>query len=47
MDLAAYVNNLTDEEYVTGGLNVVDTLGYASSTYGAPRTYGASIEWNF
>ncbi len=47
VDLAAFVNNLTDEEYVTGGLNVPDSLGFASATYGAPRTYGASVQWNF
>ncbi len=47
VDLAAFVNNLTDEEYITGGLNVPDSLGFASATYGAPRTYGASVQWNF
>jgi len=46
-DLAAYINNALDEDYVTGGLNVIDTLGWAAATYGPPRTYGASLRYNF
>ncbi|WP_439133532.1 TonB-dependent receptor [Pseudomaricurvus sp.] len=46
-DAAAYVNNATDEAYVVGGLNVLDSLGWASATYGAPRTIGASLRYQF
>lgn len=44
---ATYVNNATDEEYVVGGLNVIDALGWAAFTYGAPRTIGASLRYEF
>ena len=46
-DAAVYVNNATDEEYVIGGLNVIDSLGTAAATYGEPRTIGASLRYNF
>lgn len=44
---ATFVNNATDEEYVVGGLNVIDALGWAAFTYGAPRTMGASVRYEF
>lgn len=46
-DLALYVDNATNEDYVTGGLNVMTSLGVNVSSYGAPRTFGASIRYNF
>ncbi len=46
-DLAAFVNNAFDEEYITGGLSVPDSLGWVAASYGAPRTYGASLRWTF
>jgi len=46
-DLAAYVNNAFDEDYITGGLSVPDSLGWVASNYGAPRTYGASLRYRF
>jgi iron complex outermembrane receptor protein len=46
-DLAAYVNNAFDEEYITGGLSVPDSLGWVAASYGAPRTYGASLRYRF
>lgn len=46
-DFALYAKNLTDEEYVIGGLNVLESLGYAASTYGPPRTIGASLRYSF
>ena len=36
-----------DEEYVTGGLSVPDSLGWVAASYGAPRTYGASLRYRF
>ncbi len=46
-DAAIYVDNLNDEEYVQGGLNVIESLGYTGYNYGAPRTYGASFRYSF
>lgn len=46
-DVAAYVNNVTNEEYVLGGLNVIESGGYAAYHYGDPRTIGASVKYSF
>lgn len=46
-DLAVWGRNLGDEEYGVGGLNVLDSLGWASNVYGAPRTWGASVRYRF
>ncbi|WP_439133531.1 TonB-dependent receptor, partial [Pseudomaricurvus sp.] len=45
-DFAAYMNNVSDEQYVLGGLNVIDVF-YTGYTYGAPRTFGASVRYQF
>ncbi|TGD70451.1 TonB-dependent receptor, partial [Mangrovimicrobium sediminis] len=47
IDVAAYVNNAFDEEYVTGGLSVPEDLGIVANTYGPPRTFGAALRYNF
>ncbi len=47
IDLAVYVNNAFDENYVTGGLSVPEDLGIVSNTFGPPRTFGASLRYNF
>ena len=46
-DAAVWVNNATDREYATGGLNVLDSLGWAANVYGPPRTIGASLRYSF
>lgn len=46
-DLAVFVNNATDEKYVLGGLNVLDSGGYSAYHYGDPRTVGASVRYSF
>ncbi|GAB3102413.1 TonB-dependent receptor [Aestuariicella hydrocarbonica] len=46
-DFAAFVNNASDEEYQVGGLNVISSLGLFAPTYGAPRTVGASLRYQF
>lgn len=46
-DVALYVDNATNEDYVTGGLNVMTSLGVNVNSYGAPRTFGASVRYNF
>lgn len=45
--VSAFVNNATDEEYQVGGLNVIDSLGVFAPSYGAPRTVGASLRYDF
>lgn len=47
LDLAAWVKNIKDEQYQTGGLEVLDTLGWAARVYGPPRTWGASLRYRF
>lgn len=46
-DSALTVSNLTDEEYVIGGFNQIDSLGLVESAYGPPRTVVASLQYNF
>lgn len=46
-DAALFINNAFDEEYITGGLSVPDSLGWVAASYGAPRTYGASLRYRF
>ncbi len=47
LDLAVYVDNLADEDYLVGGKSVPEQLGWVDATYGPPRTYGASLRYNF
>lgn len=47
VDVAAFVNNAFDEDYITGGLSVPEDLGIVANTYGAPRTFGAALRYNF
>jgi iron complex outermembrane receptor protein len=47
IEVAAFINNAFDEDYITGGLSVPDSLGYVAATYGPPRTYGVSVRYNF
>ncbi len=46
-DAAVWVKNLEDKSYVTGGLHVLDSLGWAAEVYGPPRTVGASLRYTF
>ncbi len=46
IDLRAYVKNLTDEEYATGGVSVW-TTGFITYILGAPRTYGFELRYRF
>lgn len=47
VDVSLYVDNATDEDYVIGGLNVIDILGLNAPTYGPPRTFGAALRYSF
>lgn len=45
--LGAYVKNLTDEFYVNGVIDIVGSTGIGVSSYGAPRTYGMTLGYEF
>ncbi len=45
-DVRAYVKNLTDEEYATGGTSVW-TTGFITAILGPPRTYGLELRYRF
>lgn len=48
LDIGAFVNNLTDKDYIIAGLGLFgSTLGYNSVVYGAPRTYGLQMTYRF
>ena len=47
LNLTLYVDNLTDEAYFQGGFTVAQTVGAATLTPGAPRTYGLEMTYNF
>jgi iron complex outermembrane receptor protein len=46
--LALFVNNLTDEEYLTYTFDFAGALGFNQLLYGKPRWYGGSVmyRWN-
>ncbi|MGC1509076.1 TonB-dependent receptor [Ketobacter sp.] len=46
-DSSLTFSNITDEEYVSGGFNQIDSLGLVESAYGPPRTIVASLRYNF
>ncbi len=47
IDLAAYVKNVTDEEYTLGGIQLYTTLGLSTKAFGEPRTYGFEVRYSF
>jgi iron complex outermembrane recepter protein len=48
LDVLAYVRNLTDKEYKTGGLQLyTGATGYINATYGQPRSYGMQLRYRF
>lgn len=46
LDLALFVNNLTDKKYFTGG-QPVPQLGYSQRIVGAPRMFGVEARFRF
>jgi len=46
-DLALFCNNVTDKDYITGGRNIPESLGWADFTFGPPRVIGLSARYNF
>ena len=48
VSVAAYVRNLTDEEYITGTNNqLTSQFGTASYLYGQPRFFGVELRYDF
>jgi iron complex outermembrane receptor protein len=47
VDLAVFVNNLTDKVYATGGISSLVTVGLAQKYYAAPRTAGVQLSYRF
>jgi iron complex outermembrane receptor protein len=45
-ELAAFVKNMTDEEYLVDAFDVAD-FGFDELVYGDPRTYGVSLTYRF
>jgi iron complex outermembrane receptor protein len=45
--LAAYVRNLADKEYYTGGFALSASLGVNSVAIGTPRMFGAEVSYDF
>ena len=45
-ELAVFVKNLTDEEYIVDAFDVSD-FGFDELVYGDPRTYGVSLTYRF
>ena len=47
VNLAAYVNNLTNKQYYTGGISLSSVTGANSALPGAPRMYGFEVGVKF
>jgi iron complex outermembrane receptor protein len=46
-EATVFVNNLTDERYVTTGFDLATLCGCAEEAYGKPRWYGAQLRVNW
>jgi iron complex outermembrane recepter protein len=47
LDLSFFMTNATDEEYILGGLPLINSVGVATLTYGAPRMFGFRLGYRF
>lgn len=47
VNLAAFVNNLTDYNYAVSSISVLQSLGMAVNLYGTPRTVGVELQYKF
>jgi iron complex outermembrane receptor protein len=45
--MAAFVKNLTDKEYYTGGFALTASLGVNSVAVGTPQMFGAELSYEF
>jgi iron complex outermembrane receptor protein len=46
-EIAAFVNNFTDEEYLVYTFDFTGTFGFNQQAYGRPRWAGVSFRYNF
>lgn len=46
-NVTAFVDNLTDKEYLQGGFALPDLMGGADFVKGPPRTYGVEVFYEF
>jgi iron complex outermembrane receptor protein len=46
-EIAAFVDNVTDEEYLVYTFDFTGTFGFNQLAYGKPRWYGVSFRYNF
>ena len=44
---SAWVRNITDEEYLSSGQDIIVALGFAHRIQGMPRTYGVEVGYRF
>jgi iron complex outermembrane receptor protein len=47
LDISAYCHNLVDRQYRTFGIDLRDQIGYMTSNFGDPRTFGLQLTYNF
>ena len=45
--VSAYVNNITDEDFVIGGQPLYDSWGFGGYVYAPPRMYGAELTYRW
>jgi len=46
-EIAIYGRNILDKRYITGSLNVANSLGFAFANVGNPRVVGIQLSHNF
>ena len=47
LDVAVFGRNLFDRKYRTHGIDFGSSLGWSGNNYGAPRTFGLELTYNF
>ena len=47
VDLALFVRNALDDEWLVGANNIITGLGFFTATYNEPRTYGLQLRYRF
>jgi iron complex outermembrane receptor protein len=47
VDVRLWGSNLTDKEYLSGTVSLLDSPGTASVLWGAPRTFGLDVSYRF
>jgi len=47
VDVGLYVRNAMDDEWMVGANNIITGLGFFTTTYNEPRTYGLQLRYRF